>query len=130
MRAFILVHIADSGAITFGDPMLDWVKQQYANVVPFDLDAQSDELMQQYALRLLREATASIVCLKAEGQAAFGRVVPLLQELLMPHLNRLVVLQGEHLRLQRVFEARPDMKFTTIRSNAELKAAVQQFFSA
>ncbi len=129
MDAFLYVQLTASAALpAFGHPLVDWVKKNMAAVTALDIDLQSDELMQHYALRLLRESGKSIVCLKAEEGVPIEKLMPLLEELLQPNPNRLVLLLGRHQRLQRIFEARPLVQFKVAGEEELLKEEVSAFF--
>lgn len=129
MDAFLYVQLTAPAALpAYGQPLVNWVKATKTAVTALDIDLQSDELMQHYALRLLRESTKSIVCLKAEEGVPLEKLMPLLEELLQPDPNRLVLLLGEHQRLQRIFEARPLVKFKVAGEEDVLKKEVTAFF--
>jgi len=118
MQAFLLLDLSEKA--TYEQPVLAWVRQQFPGIPTFDLDARSDELLQQYALRLLQETAEMVVCVKA-GEGNLNQLLPLLEELLQPHPQRQLLLLGEQPRLQRMLQARPAVRYSLLTTEAELQ---------
>ena len=113
MQAFLYFNLTEPG--TYRQPLLEHVKAALPQVAILDLDAQSGELVQHYALHLLREADQAVVCIKAdESTTDLGSMMPLLEELFLEKPERLVLLQGQHARLQRMFGARENIRYKTV----------------
>lgn len=113
MQAFLYFNLAAPG--TYRQPLLERVKTALPQVTILDLDAQSGELVQHYALHLLREADQAVVCIKAnESITDLGSMMPLLEELFLEKQDRLVLLQGQHARLQRMFGAREGIEYKVV----------------
>lgn len=113
MQAFLYIELTTH--TTYRKPLPEQVKQQLPEVAVLDIDAESDELLQHYALRLLRESDKAVVCIKADATVTdLGKVMALLEELFQEKDNRLVLLLGEHSRLQRMFQARPQVQFRQV----------------
>lgn len=127
MQAFIYVALTPSA--TYSLPLLDQVKAALPNLAILDLDAKSEELVQHYALKLLTEAEQAIVCIKAdESINDLTGIMPLLEELFLEKPNRLVLLQGPHARLQRMFGARESITYKVV-AEEEVVQVAQAFFS-
>ena len=110
MQAFLYFDLTPDTA--FLKPVVEQVRQSLPTVSILDLDTKSDELLLHYALRLLRESESAVVCIRAdESTTNFGSLMPLLEELVEEGKQRLVLLQGQHPRLQRIFAARPHVVF-------------------
>ncbi|PRY09856.1 hypothetical protein CLV24_11761 [Pontibacter ummariensis] len=113
MQAFLLIQL--SASATYEQPLLAELKQLLPDLAVLDIDGRSDELLQHYALRLLREADRAVVCIKAdEAAAGLINVMPLLEELLQSSQNRLVLLLGQYPRLLRIFESRPQLQYKQV----------------
>jgi hypothetical protein len=113
MQAFLYVDLTPDTA--FHKPVVEQVRQGIPAVSVLDLDGRSDDLLQHYALRLLRESEKAVVCIKTDaGVTEFGSLMPLLEELFEEGKPRLVLLQGLHPRLQRIFAARPQVVFQVV----------------
>ncbi|WP_073851685.1 hypothetical protein [Pontibacter flavimaris] len=113
MQAFLYFDL--SSDTSFHKPVVEQVRQRMPAVSVLDLDTRSDELVQHYALRLLRESEKAVVCMKADDSVTeFGSLMPLLEELFEEGKQRLVLLQGQHPRLQRIFAARPQVVFKVV----------------
>lgn len=125
MQAFLYLDLTASPS--FQQPAVAAVKKALPDVSVLDVDTRSDEMLQHYALRMLREATRAVVCLKAdENTANFGSIMPLLEELLQGQEQRLVLLLGQHPRLRRMFQARPHVLFQEV-AEEELVGKVRVF---
>jgi hypothetical protein len=106
MQAFLFLDLTASEA--YAKPLLGQVKQQLPEVAVLDIDAQSDELLRHYALRLLRESDKAVIYIKA-GATELGNMMVLLEELFQERPDRLILLHGDHPRLLRMFQARPQV---------------------
>ncbi|WP_299759072.1 hypothetical protein [uncultured Pontibacter sp.] len=125
MQAYLYVDLAVSTA--FHQPVVKQVRQSMPAVSVLDLDAASDKLLQHYALRLLRESERAVVSIKSdENTADLNSLMPLLEELFVEGKQRLILLQGQHPRLQRIFAARPHVDLKVVREE-EVVPAVRQF---
>ncbi|WP_199688411.1 hypothetical protein [Pontibacter oryzae] len=128
MQAFLYFDLTDSGA--YQKPVVAQVRQAFPNIAVLDLDTTSDELLQHYARRMLREATQSIVCIKAdESTKNLGSLMPLLEEIFRKGPQRLVILEGEHARLRRMFDARPHVRYLKVEPGQVLEE-VKRFLSS
>lgn len=129
MKAFLLIRLAASfPRLAYSHPFPDHIKSSYPDVAVFDIDGYSDEMMQQYALRLMRESESCIVCFEAEENDAIDKVMALLEEMLQPDSRRLIMLSGEHTRLQRIFGARPMLNFIAVENAEAFYKEVKNFY--
>lgn len=126
MQAFLYFDLTDSGA--YQKPVAAQVRQAFPDIAVLDLDTTSDDLLQHYARRMLREATQSIICIKAdESTKDLGSLMPLLEEIFREGRQRLVLLEGEHARLRRMFDARPSIIYSVV-SEQEVVRKTKEFF--
>ncbi|GAB3823485.1 hypothetical protein [Pontibacter rugosus] len=113
MQVFLYINLVEETA--YQQPVVVQVRQAFPALGILDMDARSDELLQHYALRLLQEAEQAVVCIKADDATGqLNNLMPLLEELFQERLQRLVLLQGQHPRLQRIFAARPQVLFKVV----------------
>ena len=126
MKSFLLINLAPAPA--YEQPLVAWVRQTFPEVATLDVDAQSSEQLQQYAVRLLREASEAMICIKA-GEGALQQLMPLLEELLQPSAGRFILLLGQQPRLQRMLAARPALKYKVVEEEVEFKEVVLQYFA-
>ena len=125
MQAFLYLDL--TAAAAYRKPLPEQVQQELPTVAVLDIDAQSSELVLHYALRLLRDSEKAVVYIKADATAAnFGTAMPLLEELFQAGENRLILLAGEHPRLLRMFQARPQVQFKQVNEEEALEE-VKQF---
>ncbi|WP_299705538.1 hypothetical protein [uncultured Pontibacter sp.] len=122
MQAFLLIDLSE--ASIFEQPILTQVRQRFPAISVFDVDTQSDAVLQQYAVRLLQENPDTVVCVKA-GEGELNRLMPVLEELLQPQAQRHILLLGEQPRLLRMLQARTGIAYTLL-SDEE---ALRQFLS-
>lgn len=124
MQAFLYVELSTSTA--YRKPLPEQVKQQLPEVAVLDIDAHSDDVLQHYALRLLRESDRAVVGIKADPSITeLGKIMALLEELFQEKAGRLVLLLGEHSRLRRMFEARPHVQFKQVKEEEAVREAKQ-----
>ncbi|MFD2069360.1 hypothetical protein ACFSKU_20925 [Pontibacter silvestris] len=122
------MDLSSTAGVTFQQPLLEQVTEQYPELSILDLDTQSDELMQHYAKKLLQEAEQSIICIKGDRlNIGFGKLTPILEELLRPEKGRLVLLLGWHSRLQRMLQARPLLQFKQVEDEDRVLEETEQF---
>jgi hypothetical protein len=111
MQAFLLIDLLGESA--FEQPILAQVRQRFPAIPVFDIDAASDTLLQQYAVRLLQENPETVVCVRG-GTGDIMRLMPVLDELLRPNPQRHILLLGEQPRLQRMLQARTGIAYTLL----------------
>ncbi|WP_162051464.1 hypothetical protein [Pontibacter pamirensis] len=127
MQAFLYIELTTH--TTYSKPLPEQVKRQLPEVAVLDIDAGSDELLQHYALRLLRESDQAVVCIKADANTpGLGKAMAILEELFEEKAGRLVLLLGEHSRLQRMFQARPHVQLRQVEEEEALNE-VKQFLA-
>lgn len=118
MQAFLFVDLSEETA--FDKPILKMVREHVPAIPVFDVDANSDASLQQYAVRLLQENPETMVCVKG-GAGDLNRLIPLLDELLLPHAQRHMLLIGQQPRLLRMLQARPGIAYTLLADEAALR---------
>ncbi len=110
MEAFLYLDL--TAAVAYRKALPEQVQQQLPALAVLDIDATSGELVLHYALRLLRESEKAVVYIKADAAVTgFGAMLPLLEELFQSQGNRMILLEGEHPRLLRMLQARPQVRF-------------------
>ena len=118
MRAFLFIDLSEE--TVFDKPILNMVRQHAPAMPVFDVDANSDAALQQYAVRLLQENPETVVCIKSGG-GDLNRLMPLLEELLLPHAQRHILLIGQQPRLLRMLQARPGIAYTLLADEEALR---------
>jgi hypothetical protein len=124
-RAFILIDLSSAAAFTYQKPPLQWVKQTFPDTTTLDLDDRSDALLVRYACRVLEEANQVIIYFQSEKEAGFGTLAPLLEQVIRQRQKCLVLLQGQHPRLHRMLQARPELPFFSSEEEADLREKMQ-----
>jgi len=127
MQAFLYLDL--TAAAAYRKPLPEQVQQELPAVAVLDIDAQSSELVLHYALRLLRESEKAVLYIKADATATnFGTAMPLLEELFHAGENRFILLAGDHPRLLRMLQARPQVQFKQVNDEEALEM-VKQFLT-
>ncbi|WP_162428373.1 hypothetical protein [Pontibacter pudoricolor] len=131
MKALLYIRLLiDGQTIVYGNPVLEQVKNQFPDVAVLDIDSQSGELVLHFAKQLLQSAGQVIVCVDSAGaDAGFGSVFPLVELVLEGQKDQLIVFRNGHNRLQRMVQARPELKMRVAQSDAELIQVVQEFYT-
>ncbi|GAB3193944.1 hypothetical protein ABID22_000391 [Pontibacter aydingkolensis] len=128
MQAFLYFNLATPA--TYRQPLLEQVKAALPQVAILDMDTKSGELVQRYALQLLRDAAQAVVVIKAdESITDLSALMPLLEELFLEKPERLVLLQGAQARLQRMLSARQNLKYKVV-AEEEVVPEAQEFFQS
>ncbi|TXK22050.1 hypothetical protein FVR03_23100 [Pontibacter qinzhouensis] len=131
MKALLYLNLLPTAITTYGQPVLVWAKKNFPEVATLDLDANSDDMLQHYALRLLQEAEQVAVCIRSEADATdFRKLMPLVEELLQPNAGRLLLLSGNNARLLRMLQARPQLTYKVVEADAQLQEALQGYLGA
>jgi hypothetical protein len=118
MQAFLLIDLSEASA--FDQPILTQVRQLFPAIPVFDVDTQSNAVLQQYAVRFLQENPETVVCVKA-GEGELNRLMPVLEELLQPNAQRHTLLIGEQPRLLRMLQARTGIAYTLLADEEALR---------
>ncbi|NDK57165.1 hypothetical protein [Pontibacter fetidus] len=131
MKALLYIRLlAEDQTIVYGNPLLEQVKKQLPDVAMLDVDSGSGELVLHYARKLLQEATQVIVYIEsATMDAGFGSIFPLLELVLEGQKEQLIVFRNEHSRLQRMVQARPELKAIVGQDDVDLIKVAKQFYS-
>ncbi|MEJ8757784.1 hypothetical protein WG947_12290 [Pontibacter sp. H259] len=129
MIAFLYIHLlSDDQTVAYGTPLLDQVKKQFPDMAVLDVDSQSGELVLHYARQMLQEASKVIVCINSTTpDAGFGSIFPLLELLLANPNEQLILFRNEHIRLQRLVQARPELKAEIVQTEEEVLDQVRRF---
>jgi hypothetical protein len=130
MAAFLYIDLHPSASQKYGPAILSSLKQLCPGVATLDLDANSGDWMVQQAKRLLTETDRVLVCIKADEQPQdLGSFMLLLEELLHPNPNRLLILLGQQPRLLRMFQARPQLYFKHLETEVQVLEEARLYFA-
>jgi hypothetical protein len=129
MRAFIFISLSDAPSFAYQQPVLEWVKQAGAlNLATLDIDAFSDEMLVNYACRLVQEAPHYAVYFKMErADAPLGASLKIIEEIIRDNKPGLVLLEGEHQRLKAIMQSRPHLNFKIAATETDLKPFILSF---
>lgn len=131
MRAFILISLADRPSQAYGQLVLQEVKQLPAgDLAVLDLDAFSEEMLINYARRLIQEAEAFVVYFKVENEnAAFGTSLKIVEEIIRHFKPGLILIEGHHQRLQTIMQSRPHLACKSAATAVDLKPYLVSFLT-
>ena len=110
----VLVYVELSAArvYSYRKPLLEKLKQRFPEGVYLDLDSFSDDYLTTQACRLVKEADKNVLYFtSSEPDAPLGAALRLAEILIRRSANSLVVLQGPHTRLERLFSNRENIVF-------------------
>lgn len=129
MQAFLYLDLTVAEQpVSYQQAELKLVKTRFPHIALLDLDAASDEMLVHYAKRMMQESEQLAVCIIADKNASFRNLTTLLEDLLQADRRQLILLRGESQRLQRILEARPQLRFKQIGTGAELLNELEQFY--
>lgn len=110
MQVFIYVELLDKPSYSYQKPVLNLVKQSIPGMIYLDVDSFSDDFLVTQACQLLEQATVSVVYFKsASSEAKIGSLVRFAETLIRIQNEKLIVVQGQHNRLERVFSNRSNL---------------------
>ncbi|MER2998021.1 hypothetical protein [Pontibacter populi] len=129
MKALLYLRLlADDQTIVYGNPVLEGLKKQLPDVAVLDVDSRSGELVLHYAKQLLQGSEQVIVCIdSASADAGFGSVFPLIELVLEGQKEQLIVFRNDHGRLQRMVQARSELKMKVVQDDIDLMPVVAGF---
>jgi len=132
MKALLYISLlAENQTINYSNAVVEQVKKQFPEVAVLDVDNRSDQLVLHYAKQLLQTADQLIVCIdSATPDAGFGSLFSLLELLLENPKDQLILFRNEHTRLQRMVQARAELKAVSVNSDDELLEQVKNFLEA
>ena len=131
MKALLYISLlAENQPVNYSNAVLEQVKKQFPEVAVLDIDSKSDQLVLHYAKQMLQIADQLIVCIDgATSDAGFGSIFSLVELLLENPKEQLILFRNEHTRLQRMVQARPELKSVLVNSEDELLEQVKVFLS-
>ncbi len=119
MAAFIYVELGQNSHFSYHKPILEQVKKQFPDLSFLDLDTFSEEFLINQACQLVELASkCGVYFTSLEPDASFGATLRLAEVLIRRQQPTLVVLQGTHTRLERLFGNRSNLNF--LKNPAEL----------
>lgn len=112
MVAFIYAELGNEINYSYQKPLLAQIKKQFPSVEYLDLDTYSDEFLITQACQMVEQANSCGIYFKIlDSEAALGAILRLAEVVIRRTQNGLVVLQGSHSRLERLFSHRPTLIF-------------------
>ena len=130
MRAFLFLNLEVTDHLErYLQPEMQLVKSAFPDVALLDLDAGSDALLLHYAKRMLHEADQSIICIKANENAALQTIMAILEDIPQVKGQLLFLLIGENQRFQRILAARSQLNFKQVNSDAALLEVLSAFYT-
>ena len=131
MGAFLYLNLNDPDHFSgYQQPEVQLVKTHFPGVAVLDLDAASDDMLMHYAKRLLLETEQVVVCIKTAEKSAPQLLMTMLETVLQSQQQQqlLVILQGDNARIQRILEARPQLKTERVHSVEDLLQKLKTFY--
>ncbi|RDC64579.1 hypothetical protein [Adhaeribacter pallidiroseus] len=112
MATFIYVEVNQKFSSAYQKPMLEQVKKQFSGLDYLDLDGFSEEFLTKQACQLAELADICGVYYKSFApEASLGATLPLAEILIRRSQPTLVILQGTHIRLEKLFSNRSNLIF-------------------
>lgn len=128
MAAIVYLDLTEEAPFTYGKPVLNWVKDQFPEVVTFDLDTASEPVLFHHAQRLLEEAHFCLLFLKTGQKQILGPEMQLLDVLFKKQTGAAVAICGHHAPLETVLKARPAVAFAQATLEEDLYPFLASFF--
>jgi hypothetical protein len=112
VAAFIYAELGQNSHYSYHKPILGQVKKQFPDLDFLDLDTFSEEFLITQGCQMVELASKCGVYFKSlEPDAALGATLRLAEVLIRRQQPTLVILQGTHTRLERLFGNRLNLNF-------------------
>lgn len=129
-KTFILVTLADRQTLTFGHPILTWVKENFPKVQILDVDAHSDDYLVSQACALVKESTLAVICFNVKTpHSSLGASIKLLEAILQTSEKGYVFLNGDHNQLNNILADRVQVSFQKVETPNALEEEIKKVFS-
>lgn len=121
-KTFLLVTLTDKQTLTFGDPILIWIKENFPLVQVLDVDAYSDDILISQACTLIKESRLAVIFFKVlTPQSTLGSSIKLLEAILQNQEKGYVFLSGNHILVENIVADRAQVSFKKIENPTALK---------
>ncbi|PSR55807.1 hypothetical protein AHMF7605_21055 [Adhaeribacter arboris] len=112
MLVFIYAELQPDSAYTYQKPILTKIKSSFPKVNSLDVDAYSEEFLVSQACQLIEQADrCGIYFNSPDPEISLGSTIRLVEVLIRRQQKNLVILNGEHQRLERLFSNRAQLTF-------------------
>lgn len=113
MQVFIYAELLNEPNYSYQKPILSWIKQTVHSVDCLDIDSFTEDYLITQACQMLENATTKVVYFKsAVIDASMGSLARLAEVLIQnTEGKRLMILEGQHTRLEKIFLNRPGLEF-------------------
>ena len=105
MKLFLYIQIKAPLAISFGNPLASWLKENLPDFTQIEADNHSEDLVIQQELKMIDEASHLLVWLDVQPEDKPGKAVRLLERVLRKHEgNPQLFLSGENALISRMLK--------------------------
>lgn len=130
MGAFIYAELSQALNNSYQKPVLELIKKQFSSFDYLDLDNFSEEFLIMQTCQLVELADTCVVYFKSLApEAPLGATLRLAEVLIRRQHSTLVVLQGTHTRLERLFNNRPTLTFLKNPTESRLQQHLNLFYT-
>ena len=124
----VYVELSLAGVYSYQKPILEKLKRRFPEGVYLDLDSFSEDYLTGQACRMVEEADKSVLYFtSSEPDAPLGSALRLAEILIRQSPASLVVLQGQHTRLERLFSNRGNLIFAHNPTEEQLFGLLDDF---
>lgn len=113
--------------VSFHSPLQPILKQENQDIIRYDFDNHSDQLVLSYAEKLWNEATFSIIYIAISSKDNLGKCRLFLDKIIENHTKSYFIIDGENLLLDRMMSVYPQNKISKNTYKTEqIEALIEQ----
>ncbi len=105
MNSFIQFTLTEKPELSFQQPDVSGIKQEFPQLTTFDLDNHSEEMIVGYAQKLMDESKKVVFYIKASEVSSQGGLMKLLSRLVRKKKSALLILEGKNALAEKMGKA-------------------------
>lgn len=128
MYSVIYIEVTEETSFKYTKPILDWVKSNFTDVVPFDLDNRSDNFMTDYALDLVDKSEKSILIYELTENNKISNLSAFMLGLTKYKKKIMFLYSGKNAAIEKLFKMFLPDRIVFCSEQQEQKGRIGKFF--
>jgi hypothetical protein len=130
LNLFLYIQVTENlEDVKFYNPIISKIKESYSDIIMYDIDNHSETFIISYAIKLLSEATKTIIFIETKSESSFPKLMSFLTNILDNPEGKEIIIKGNNLRLEKMLSIYTYFKIkeTTYEIN-EIEQIITKFF--
>lgn len=128
MQALIHIKVENEPTGYYSHPVIQWAKEEFADLVTYDFDNFSEPSIINYGIDLIKQVDKAFIIINANAEGNAGPLIKFMESLLRAKKPLIVVLNGENQMLKKMAQALGDAHFLLDKSLEEQKTMIKNYF--